>query len=59
MLFGPITIIRTIIYENEGFEEKELIEEDLMKPAEIISNIQEKDKEINNNNIENYEPINV
>ena len=59
LLFGPITIIRTIIYENEGFEEKELIEEDLMKPAEIISNIQEKDKEINNNNIENYEPINV
>ena len=30
-----------------------------MKPAEIISNIKEKEKEINNNNIENYEPINV
>ena len=30
-----------------------------MKPAEIISNIKEKEKENNNNNIENYEPINV
>ena len=54
LLFGPITILRTLIYEKEGFEEKELIEEDIMKPAEIISNLKD-----NYNNIQNYEPINV